>query len=776
MLNAGAGQTLSVTFTPTDATNYTSATAAVLITVLPVVHLNAPPVFTTIPDQTSAELASINFPVAPFASDPEGEALTFSAAGLPDGLAINPDTGVVSGTLGYESASGVTLAWDPSPSSDVSGYIISYGTSPGTYTGVFDVGNRTSGRVVGLTAGQTYYFTVTSYFVPGELSTPSNEVAAVSSYTVTVTAKDPELSATNQTFNWTVANVNRAPSVDPIADLNTAAGTTVLLSVIATDLDGISDSLTYTATSLSATSLPADIMIDPRTGVISGTVSPTSAAQSPYTITVTATDNALATASRTFIWTVPKTPPTITWPAPAAIGYGTALNATQLDATAHFGTTSVAGTFVYTPAPGTVLNAGVGQTLSVTFTPTDAANYTTATATVTIDVTKATPTITWPAPAAITYGTALSATQLNATASVAGTFVYTPAAGTVLNAGAGQTLSVTFTPTDTANYTTATASVTIDVTKATPTITWPPPAAITYGTALSATQLNATASVGAINAAGTFVYTPAAGTVLNAGAGQTLSVTFTPTDAVNYVPATASVLITVKATPTITWATPADLVYGTALSATQLNATASVPGTFVYSPAAGTVLSAGAAQTLSVTFTPTDAANYTTATATVTITVAPATPAITWNTPAGITYPTALSGTQLNASTILAGRVRAISPRPRTTPPPLLRHRAEAVPRPKPPAPPPPAEFFSTGVFGAHPRPPALPTPTEGSRPAPVAAAGAGRAHLGRAEGLGQRAADVHLHAGDDLLDLDVGGALNGRRCLLLDPGRVARL
>jgi hypothetical protein len=56
-------------------------------------------------------------------------------------------------------------------------------------------------------------------------------------------------------------------------------------------------------------------------------------------------------------------------------------------------------------------------------------------------------------------------------------------------------------------------------------------------------------------------------------------VTFTPDDAVNYTTATASVAITVtKATPTITWATPADLVYGTALSATQLNATATWPG------------------------------------------------------------------------------------------------------------------------------------------------------------------------------------------------------
>ena len=162
-------------------------------------------------------------------------------------------------------------------------------------------------------------------------------------------------------------------------------------------------------------------------------------------------------ATATVSITVSKATPAITWATPAGITYGTTLSATQLDATA-----SVAGTFVYTPALGAVLNAGAGQTLSVTLTPTDAANYTTATATVSITVTKATPTIAWPTPAGITYGTALSATQLDATASVAGTFVYTPAAGTVLSAGA-QTLSVTFSPTDTANYTAATATVSITV-------------------------------------------------------------------------------------------------------------------------------------------------------------------------------------------------------------------------------------------------------------------------------------------------------------------------
>ena len=49
----------------------------------------------------------------------------------------------------------------------------------------------------------------------------------------------------------------------------------------------------------------------------------------------------------------------------------------------------------------------------------------------------------------------------------------------------------------------------------------------------------------------------------------------------------------VKKLPTITWPAPAAITNPTPLSATQLNATASVPGTFVYTPAAGTVLAAG---------------------------------------------------------------------------------------------------------------------------------------------------------------------------------------
>ena len=110
-----------------------------------------------------------------------------------------------------------------------------------------------------------------------------------------------------------------------------------------------------------------------------------------------------------------------------------------------------------------MLKAGNSQTLSVTFTPTDTADYNTATKTVSINVQKATPTITWANPADLVYGTALGSTQLDATASVPGSFVYTPAAGAVLNLGSGQTLSAAFTPTDATDYAAASKTASINV-------------------------------------------------------------------------------------------------------------------------------------------------------------------------------------------------------------------------------------------------------------------------------------------------------------------------
>ena len=263
---------------------------------------------------------------------------------------------------------------------------------------------------------------------------------------------------------------------------------------------------------------------------------------------------------------------------------------------------------------------------------------------------RGTPTVTWSTPAAIVYGTPLSATQLSATAAVPGSFSYTPAAGTVLGAGS-HTLSVTFTPDDGDTYAPVTASVAIEINRAAPVITWNAPVAIVYGTPLSETQLNARAAV-----AGSFSYAPAPGTIPGAGPAQNLTVTFTPDDSANYAPVSRSVAIDVtQATPSVTWSNPATIVHGTPLSATQLNATASVPGSFVYTPPAGTVVGAGAGQTLSVLFVPSDPANYRTATGSVAIDVDKAAPAVSWSTPATIVYGTALSSLQLNATADVSG-------------------------------------------------------------------------------------------------------------------------
>jgi sugar lactone lactonase YvrE len=165
---------------------------------------------------------------------------------------------------------------------------------------------------------------------------------------------------------------------------------------------------------------------------------------------------AYATQSISLTGTATPRIPTISWPPPAAIIFGTQLSTTQLNATAN-----VPGTFSYSPATGVILTAGTKQ-LTATFTPSDTTDYTTATASVPLTVNRATPTITWPAPTPISYGTPLTSTQLNATANVPGSFVYNPAAGTVLPAGTN-TLHVTLTPTDNTDYNNASASVSLMV-------------------------------------------------------------------------------------------------------------------------------------------------------------------------------------------------------------------------------------------------------------------------------------------------------------------------
>ena len=379
-------------------------------------------------------------------------------------------------------------------------------------------------------------------------------------------------------------------------------------------------------------------------------------------VTFTPTDTTdYNTASGSVSVTVNKATPTIaTEPTASAITYGQALSLSTLTGgAATFGGNPVAGGFAFT-TPATTPGAGTPSE-SVTFTPTDTADYNTASGSVIVTVNKATPTIaTEPTASAISYGQALSLSTLTGGAAtfggnpVVGSFAFTTPATTP---GAGTpSESVTFTPTDTTDYNTASGSVSVTVNKATPTIaTEPTASAITYGQALSLSTLTGgAATFGGNPVAGSFAFTTPTATP---GAGTpSESVTFTPTDTTDYNTASGSVSVTVnKATPTIaTEPTDSAITYGQALSLSTLTGgTATfggnpVVGGFAFTtptatPGAGT-------PSESVTFTPTDTTDYNTASGSVIVTVNQATPTLTWATPAAITYGTALSGTQLDAA------------------------------------------------------------------------------------------------------------------------------
>ena len=132
-----------------------------------------------------------------------------------------------------------------------------------------------------------------------------------------------------------------------------------------------------------------------------------------------------------------------------------------------------------------------------------------------------------------------------------------------------------------------------------------------------------TPGTGTASGSGSGSCSPLSNTLLTAGTYANVTATFNSTgadpDFQAAAPATLELVVN-KAIPTILWTTPAPITFGTRLGSTQLDATASVPGSFSYSPAAGVLLQPGT-QTLSVTFTPSDTTDYTSPTATTSVSV-----------------------------------------------------------------------------------------------------------------------------------------------------------
>jgi len=122
----------------------------------------------------------------------------------------------------FPAGPSVTLAWNPSASTNVVGYNIYYGGASGVYTNSINVGNVTSAIIPGLTAGATYYFAATADDALADQSCFSNEIsypvpaviaglqigaATAGGFNLTVTGPighSYEILATQDLTSWTV--------------------------------------------------------------------------------------------------------------------------------------------------------------------------------------------------------------------------------------------------------------------------------------------------------------------------------------------------------------------------------------------------------------------------------------------------------------------------------------------------------------------------------------------------------------------------------------------
>jgi 5-hydroxyisourate hydrolase-like protein (transthyretin family) len=236
---------------------------------------------------------------------------------------------VLTGTLsGFLAGDGVTATYTRTPGETVAGspYTISAALSPAGVLGTYQVAFKTA--IFTITKGQT-----------------------------TVTA--PTSSNASTTFGDAVTFTASALAVSPSAGIPTGT--------ITFNDNGVP--------------IPGGTAVINATGQASVTVTGVNAGSRLITATYSGDSNFFGSGPSVSTTQTVRLKPIVTWPTPAAVPVNTALSYTQLNATAN-----TAGTFVYTPALGTVLNTAGTKMLSVTFTPTDTTLYVVTTTTVNINV------------------------------------------------------------------------------------------------------------------------------------------------------------------------------------------------------------------------------------------------------------------------------------------------------------------------------------------------------------------------------------------------------
>jgi len=356
--------------------------------------------------------------------------------GVQESPAFTLGSSVASGPLSQGSTLTSIITVNPQSGFSVNPTLTVLGLPAGV-TASFSANPTVSGSsVLTLTASPTATAGLVTVTVTGTFGTQTASVALQ----IDVIAVPPGFSLAAAPAALAVPPGSSAPTLVTVADQGGFTGSVSLT------ISGLPSGVTAAFSPKSTTS-SSTLTLTVRSSAVPGT----------YQLAITGTAGTVKASGAVTL--IVQSSPGLAWTKPASVAYGTALSPVQLDAT-----TKIPGTFTYSPVAGTVLSAG-SHTLTVTFTPFDTTDYTSAKASVTLSVTKAAPAISWPAPAPIVYGTSLSSAQLDATANIPGTFTYSPAQGSVLKAGT-HTLTVTFTPSDSTDYTTAKSSVSITVTAA----------------------------------------------------------------------------------------------------------------------------------------------------------------------------------------------------------------------------------------------------------------------------------------------------------------------
>lgn len=284
----------SYTITVTATDGRTPALTASESFVLTVNNVNRAPELATPADQSSAEGDSISLAVQ--ASDADGETLTWTAIGLPAGLAVNTGSGVISGTIGYDAAGAYSVTVS-----------VSDGTASASGTFAWTVANTNRAPVLtpighqsvdenavlnltlnaGDADGDSLSFAATGLPAFASLSDHLDGTATLAlapgytdagSYSITVIVSDngTPVQSTSEALTITVNNVNRAPEIVNPGPQVYSEGELVSLQISASDPDG--DTLSYTATGL-----PLSLSMDLNTGLISGTLAFDEAGTYPVT-------------------------------------------------------------------------------------------------------------------------------------------------------------------------------------------------------------------------------------------------------------------------------------------------------------------------------------------------------------------------------------------------------------------------------------------------------------------------------------------------------------